>query len=160
MLQFPPFIDYALRLNPFYLGVLMNFTKTITAALVCAALVASSTPSNAQAELLGGIMGAAIGGKSGNAGGAVAGAIIGVAMAVILEKLSEQEKANRQEAFKKAAQSGSASWSTHGKDGKRATYKRTKIADVNGQKCQKVTETITLADGKQGTSEENVCGLS
>jgi len=138
----------------------MNYKKTITVALVSAALIVNTTQSNAQTELLGGLVGAVIGGKNGDAGGAVAGAIIGVAMSVILEKLSEQEKANRQEAFKKAARTGSASWSTHGKDGKRATYKSTKVADVNGQKCRKVTEEIILADGKKGTSEETVCGLS
>ena len=57
-----------------------------------------------------------------------------------------------------AAKKGKANWSTAGKDGKKATYQKVgAVEDMGGKKCQKVKETITLADGKQGTSTETVC---
>jgi len=119
------------------------------------------SPLNANAQnmnqLLGGAFGAAIGGQNGT-GGAIAGAIIGVAMATILQQLSDAEKAKREAALQKAAKSGKANWSTSGADGKKATYKKIGEAEsIGGKKCEKVQETITLPDGKQGVSTENVC---
>jgi hypothetical protein len=109
-------------------------------------------------QLLGGALGAAIGGQKGNTGDAIAGAIIGVAMATILQQLSEAEKAKRENALQAAAKSGKANWSTSGSNGKKATYKKVGAAEsIGGKNCQKVQETITLPDGKQGTSTETVC---
>lgn len=113
---------------------------------------------HAQFEALGGALGAAVGGARGGAGGAVAGAIIGVAMSTILQQLTAQEQQRRQQSLQRAAKGGSSSWSTQGRSGKKATYKKVGgVQNVGGKKCQKVRETITLADGKQGTAEETVC---
>lgn len=138
----------------------MLFGKA-TAGVVFITIALSPVPTFAQFnQILGGGIGAIIGGRSG-AGGAVAGAIIGVAMATILQQLSEQEKNSRHAALQRAAKVGRASWSTRGKHGKRASYKKVgAVQTVNGQKCQKVSETITLADGKQAKSVENVCFAS
>ena len=139
----------------------MKITRTVSGFLVTISLLVPSHVANAQfGQLLGGSIGAVIGGKSGG-GGAVAGAIIGVAMATILEQLSQQEQASRSAALNKAARSGKSSWQTRGKDGKKASYKRVgAVQEVGGQKCHKVKETITLADGKRGTSEDTVCFAS
>lgn len=134
--------------------------KSSVALLIAGSILVNPVIASAQSagQLLGGALGAAVGSNKG-AGGAVVGAIIGVAMATILEQLNEQEKAKREASLQKAAQTGSSSWSSTGKDGKKATYKKVgeQTVDAGGQKCQKVKETITLADGKQGVSEENVC---
>jgi hypothetical protein len=139
----------------------MSLRTKATATIVCTAILLAPIPSFAQFDqLLGGGIGAAIGSRGG-AGGAVAGAIIGVAMASILQQLSENERHSREVALRQAAKSGRASWSTHGKSGKRATYKKVgEVQSVGGQHCQKVSETITLKDGKQATSVENVCFAS
>jgi membrane protease subunit (stomatin/prohibitin family) len=107
--------------------------------------------------MLGGALGAAIGGQHG-VGGAFAGAIIGVAMGTILQQLSQQEQSQRQSSLQRAAKSGKSSWSTKGKGAKKATYTKVgSVQNVGGKQCQKVRETITLGDGKQGTSDETVC---
>ena len=94
----------------------------------------------------------------GNGGSAAARAIIGIAMSTILQQLSQQERANREAALHQAAMSGSASWKTSGTAGKTASYKKVgEVQTVGNQKCQKVQEKITLANGEQGVSEENVC---
>ncbi|PSC06555.1 hypothetical protein SLNSH_01710 [Alsobacter soli] len=134
--------------------------KLIAFTLTCS-LVAASIPS-AQAQvgfgsIMGGAVGAALGGTRGG-GGAVAGAIIGVAMGTILEQLTAQEKNQRQQALQQAARGKSASWSTHGKSGKKARYvNKGAVASADGKRCSKVEETIQLPDGKQGKSVETVC---
>lgn len=135
--------------------------KKRIALAACLAISVAITPVVASAQmpqLFGGAIGAAIGGNHGGAGGALAGAIIGVAMGTILQQLSAGEQQQRQVALQSAARKGHSTWSTKGKSGKRATYQKVGAAQsVNGQHCQKVKETITLEDGKQGTSIENVC---
>lgn len=137
--------------------------KRLMALVVSAAMVVASTlPGHAQnglGPLFGGVAGGLIGGAHGNRDGAIVGAIIGVAMGTILEQLSAQERAQRQAALQKAARGKSASWSTSGKQGKKASYSNIGSASTNekGERCQKVQETITLADGKQGKSVETVC---
>lgn len=127
----------------------------LSISLTFGALTASAQDMN---QLLGGALGAAIGGQRGNTGNAIAGAIIGVAMATILQQLSAAEKAKRENALQAAAKSGKANWSTSGSNGKKATYKKVGEAEsIGGKSCQKVQETITLPDGKQGTSTETVC---
>ena len=125
-------------------------------ATVC--MLSAPVPAFAQMEqLLGGALGAAVGGSRG-AGGAVAGAIIGVAIGTILQQLTAAEQNKRQVALQAAAKKGKSNWSTTGKDGKKATYQKVGAAeDMGGKKCSKVKETITLPDGKQGTSTETVC---
>lgn len=115
-------------------------------------------PAHAQMEqLLGGAFGAALGGQRG-VGGAFAGAIIGVAMGTILQQLTANEQQKRQAALQQAARSGKAKWSSDGKSAKRASYQRVgAVQTVGGKKCQKVKEAITLPDGKQGVSTEDVC---
>lgn len=127
-------------------------------ALVIFAVIGVTTPSHAQFEqVLGGALGAALGGSRGG-GGAVVGAIVGVAMATILQQLTANEQQQRQAALQAATKKGKSSWKTAGKDGKKATYQKVSEAeDIGGKKCFKVKETITLADGKQGTSTETVC---
>jgi len=72
--------------------------------------------------------------------------------------LPRANKKKRQAALQSAAKKGKSNWSTAGKDGKKATYQKVgAVEDMGGKKCQKVKETITLADGKQGTSTETVC---
>jgi uncharacterized protein YdbL (DUF1318 family) len=133
---------------------MVHVRSVIVAALVIS-LASSSIPAKAQLNPFSGL-GAALG--NGNGGNALAGAIIGVAMATIIQKLSEQERENRQTALQRAARSGSASWRTAGKDGKKASYKRVgAVSSVGNQKCQMVEEQITLANGERGTSRENVC---
>jgi membrane protease subunit (stomatin/prohibitin family) len=106
-------------------------------------------------QLLGGALGAAVGGSR---GGGVAGAIIGVAIGTILQQLTAAEQNKRQAALQAAAKKGKSNWTTTGKDGKKATYQKVGAAeDMGGKKCSKVKETITLPDGKQGTSTETVC---
>lgn len=130
----------------------------IVSGLVIVGMLSAATPASAQMEqLFGGALGAAVGGSHG-AGGAVAGAIIGVALATILQQLTEGEKNKRQVALQSAAKKGKSNWSTAGKGGKKATYQKVgAVEDMGGKKCQKVKETITLADGKQGTATETVC---
>jgi membrane protease subunit (stomatin/prohibitin family) len=112
---------------------------------------------HAQFQMLGGALGAAVGGQHG-VGGAFAGAIIGVAMGTILQQLSQQEQSQRQASLQRAARSGKSTWTSKGKSAKKATYTKVgAVQNVGGKQCQKVRETITLADGKQGTSDENVC---
>lgn len=136
----------------------MKYRKSLTAAAVCAGLILTPVAAQAQMEMFGGMLGAAVGGHRGNAGGAFAGAIMGVAIGTILQQLSAQEQSQRQSSMRRAARSGSSSWSSKGKSAKKATYKKVgAVQNVGGKKCQKVRETITLADGKRGTSEENVC---
>lgn len=133
------------------------------AGLLCVAIALSPIPAFAQFnQVLGGAIGGLIGGgASRSAGGAIAGAIIGVAMATILQQLSENERHSREVALRKAARSGRASWSSRGAHGKRASYKKVgTVQMVGGQKCQQVSETITLKDGKRATSVENVCFAS
>ena len=126
----------------------------LSASLIFSPMVAQAQNMN---QLLGGALGAAIGSQNGT-GGAIAGAIIGVAMATILQQLTEAEKTKRQSALKTAAKSGKANWSTAGSNGKKATYKKVGQAEsIGGKNCQKVQETITLPDGKQGNSTETVC---
>ena len=134
------------------------FKKSV-ATLVVMGILGVSAPASAQMEqLLGGAVGAAIGGSKGGSGGAVAGAIIGVAIGTILQQLTEGEPKKRQAALQSAAKKGKSNWSTAGKDGKKATYQKVgAVEDMGGKKCHKVKETITLADGKQGTSTETVC---
>ena len=137
-------------------------TKKIVAACVAISIISSPIAANAQlGQALGGALGAAIGGNKGGVGGALAGAVIGVAMGTILEQLTAAEKNQRQSALNSAARGGRSSWTTKGKNGKRASYQKVGSAETaNGQKCQKVKETITMADGKQGTSVETVCFAS
>lgn len=130
----------------------------IVTGLVIVCMLGATTSANAQMEqLMGGALGAAVGGSRG-VGGAVAGAIIGVALATILQQLTAGEQKKREAALQSAAKKGKSNWSTAGKDGKKATYQKVgAVEDMGGKKCQKVKETITLADGKQGTSTETVC---
>ena len=125
---------------------------------LAAALIIAPTVANAQMEqLLGGAFGAAIGGQRGG-GGAAAGALIGVAFGTILQQLTALEQQKRQAALQDAARNGRAKWSSDGKSAKKATYQRVgSVQNVGGKKCQKVKEAITLPDGKQGVSTENVC---
>jgi len=131
----------------------------IVTTFVIVGMLGATAPASAQMEqLLGGALGAAVGGSRGGGGGAVAGAIIGVALATILQQLTEGEQKKRQAALQSAAKKGKSNWSTAGKDGKKASYQKVgAVEDMGGKKCQKVKETITLADGKQGTSTETVC---
>ncbi|MEY4300472.1 MAG: hypothetical protein RIR25_1708, partial [Verrucomicrobiota bacterium] len=126
--------------------------KKYVASVVIVGMLCASAPASAQMEqLLGGVLGAAVGGSRGP-GGAIAGAIVGVALATILQQLTANEQQQRQVALKAASKKGKASWRSAGKDGKKATYKKVAAAeDIGGKKCFKVLETITLADGKQGT---------
>ena len=135
--------------------------KLVSAALAAALVLSPVAVSAQMPQLLGGALGAAVGGAKGNAGGAVAGAIIGVAMATILEQLSAAEQQQRQTSLQSAARKGRSSWTTKGTSGKRASYQKVgAVQSFEGKKCQQVKETITLADGKQGTSTENVCFAS
>ncbi|KAA2234700.1 hypothetical protein [Salinarimonas soli] len=123
-----------------------------------AIFVSSTTAGHAQdfGAMLGGAIGAAAGSRGG-AGGAMVGGIIGVAMGTILQQLSQAEQQKRQSALQSAARGKSANWSS-GKQGAKATYKnKGKVASADGRKCSKVEETITLPDGKRGTSVETVC---
>lgn len=132
--------------------------KKCISSLVIIGIIGISSPSHAQVEqLFGGALGAALGGSRGG-GGAVIGAIVGVAMATVLQQLTANEQQQRQVALQAATKKGKSSWRTSGKDGKKATYQKVSAAeDIGGKKCFKVKETITLADGKQGTSTETVC---
>ncbi len=133
------------------------FKKSVATFVVIGILGASSPASAQMEQLIGGMLGAAIGGSRGG-GGAVAGAIFGVALGTILQQLTAGEQKKRQAALQSAAKKGKSNWSTAGKDGKRATYQKVgAVEDMGGKKCQKVKETITLADGKQGTSTETIC---
>lgn len=137
--------------------------KTIALALAASMTMSSMGAASAQGfgAVLGGGIGAAMGAAAGgrNAGaGAVVGGIVGIAMGAILEQLSQAEQNNRQQALQKAAKGKSAKWSSTGKNGKKATYvNKGAVASADGKKCSRVQETITLPDGKQGTSEETVC---
>lgn len=138
--------------------------NVISLALAASLTIGSLTAANAQQGLgavLGGGLGAAVGAAAGgrNAGaGAVVGGIIGVAMGAILEQLTQAEQNSRQQALQKAARGKSASWSSSGKNGKKARYvNKGAVASADGKKCSKIQETITLPDGKQGTSVETVC---
>ena len=132
--------------------------KTVICCSVAVSVCLAPIVSEAQVPNFGAVLGAMGGG--GNNGAGLAGAIIGVAMSAIIQQLNEQEMANRKASLQRAARGGSASWTSHRSGQKRAvkaSYK--KVGKVeNG--CQKVRETITLPDGKQGTSVETVCGLS
>jgi len=132
----------------------------VTAASLTLGSISAASAQNFGALLGGGIgaaVGAAAGGRHG-AAGAVVGGIIGVAMGTILQQLSQAEQNNRQQALQKAARGKSASWSSSGKSGKKAKYvNKGTVASADGKKCSRVQETITLPDGKQGTSEETVC---
>jgi membrane protease subunit (stomatin/prohibitin family) len=133
--------------------------KIISLALAGSLAIAPIASANAQGlgAVLGGGLGAAVGSRHG-AGGALVGGIIGVAMGTILQQLSQAEQSNRQQALQKAARGTSASWSSSGKNGKKAQYvNKGTVASADGKKCSKIQETITLPDGKQGTSEETVC---
>lgn len=134
----------------------MDKRKLLAATIAAASLIMGSVSSEAQMvnpfAAMPGFPGV------GGGGGGMARAIIGVAMATIIQNLSEQERQNREIALHKAATMGAASWRTSGKDGKSASYKKVgSIQAVGNQKCQKVQETITLANGERGVSEENVC---
>jgi hypothetical protein len=137
--------------------------KFISLALAGSLAIAPIASASAQGlgAVLGGGLGAAVGAAAGGrhgAGGALVGGIIGVAMGTILEQLSQAEQNNRQQALQKAARGKSASWSSSGKNGKKARYvNKGAVASADGKKCSKIQETITLPDGKQGTSEETVC---
>lgn len=146
------------------MGLGHNNMKKLTSFALAASLALSSvTAVHAQGlgAVLGGGLGAAVGAAAGgrNAGaGALVGGIIGVAMGTILEQLSQAEQNNRQQALQKAARGKSASWSSSGKNGKKARYvNKGEVASADGKKCSRIQETITLPDGKQGTSEETVC---
>ena len=137
--------------------------KKVT-TMILAAAIAAGPVTSAQAQFgaaLGGALGATFGASASNrnpVGGAIVGGIIGVAMGTILEGLSQQERNNRQTALQRAARGQSASWSSSGKTGKKARYvNKGQVASSDGKKCSRVQETITLPDGKQGTSEETVC---
>jgi hypothetical protein len=135
----------------------MNHVRIAVAALLAVSVASATCPADAQLNPFNGLGGFPALGQ-GNGGQALAGAIIGVAMGTILAKLNEEERANRQAALQRAARSGSASWRTAGKDGKRASYKRVgAVASVGNQKCQKVEEQITLENGQHAVSQENVC---
>ena len=145
----------------------MKTKKTLAVCSLAMAVAVAPIASdvNAQIEIgIGGLLGGFGGGPVIMGGGSTAevvGAIVGVAMATILQQLSEQELANRQASLQQAARKGSSSWTSRRAGGKRptrATYRKVgKVNQVGGQKCQQVRETITLPDGKQGTSVENVC---
>jgi hypothetical protein len=130
--------------------------KKIVTLIATFCMLSAPVPAVAQMEqLLGGALGAAVGGSR---GGGVAGAIIGVAIGTILQQLTAAEQNKRQAALQAAAKKGKSNWTTTGKDGKKATYQKVGAAeDMGGKKCSKVKETITLPDGKQGTSTETVC---
>ena len=124
-------------------------------ALMTGVMLLASSPSEAQFNPLSMLSNM---GNGGNPGQAVVGSLVIIAMSQILQQLNENERQSRASALQQAARSGSASWRTAGHAGKRATYRRVgQVAQVGGQKCQKVHETITLSDGKQAASEENVC---
>lgn len=131
------------------------------AACVVAASIMTSAPAFAQFNpnvILGGAAGALIGGGVNGGKGAVAGAIIGVAMTVIINELTERERVQREAALKKAASNGRATWRSSGKTAKTARYEKVGTVQAMGsQKCQQVRETITLSDGREATSVENVC---
>lgn len=134
----------------------MTRFRFAVAGIVVVASAFGTVGAQAQQLNMFGVMGAMP--AIGNAGGNVAGSIIGVAMSTILQQLSEQERQNREVSLHKAATSGSASWKTAGQHGKTATYKKVgSVQTVGNQKCQKVQEKITLPNGEQGVSEENVC---
>ena len=132
-----------------------NMVRCAAAALSMSLVL--SSPAFAQFNP-GGVFGALAGGHANGGKGAIAGAIIGVAMSVILNELSERERAQRQDALKKAAANGHASWRSSGKTAKNAKYDKVGTVQAMGsQKCQQVRETITLSDGREATSVENVC---
>jgi membrane protease subunit (stomatin/prohibitin family) len=133
-------------------------------SMFLAAAIAAGPVTSAHAQFggaLGGALGASMGAAASSrnpAAGAIVGGIIGVAMGTILEQLSQQERNNRQAALMRAARGQSASWSSTGKSGKKARYvNKGQVASSDGKKCSRIQETITLPDGKQGTSEETVC---
>jgi hypothetical protein len=138
--------------------------KKVASLLVAASMVfgsVSTVEAQGLGAALGGAMGASFGAAAGGrnpVAGAMVGGIIGVAMGTILEQLSQQERSNRQVALQRAARGKSAAWSSSGKSGKKARYvNKGEVASADGRKCSRVQETITLPDGKQGTSEETVC---
>lgn len=127
--------------------------------------------------LLGGLGGAGIGAALGGKNPLVAtliGAGLGGILGQIVQNLSAPEQQQRQAALQEAAQGPtgtSSAWSTPqtaenapsaGKPAKvkHAKYVNRGFAKNNkGQTCSKVLETITLPDGKSGTSEELVCPI-
>ena len=92
----------------------------------------------------------------------------------VLQSLSIEQQRQRQQALQEAARvpvGRTVSWNSPppandrarsgaaGQGSTRATYVNKGAAtNDRGQKCTKVEETITLPDGKTGTSEQLVCG--
>ena len=125
-------------------------------------IIVNSAPANAQFGIPGGLPNmpglSSVPNIGRGAGGVVAGAIVAIAMSEMLQQLNSAEKEKRKTALNKAARSGNASWSSGGKESKKATYKTAgPIQEASGKKCQQVTETITLSDGRQASSTETVC---
>lgn len=118
---------------------------------LCALCVSASITNNANAQFFPYV------GGSHDAGAAIVGTFLAVTMSAIIQQMTAEERAKREAALRNAARSGNANWSTRGRDGKRAQYRRIASAKDSNNKCQKVEETITLADGKQAKSVENVC---
>lgn len=123
---------------------------------------------------VGGIFGG--GGGKGLVAGIVAGTVSGL-MGQILQSLTTGEQQQRQQAMQQAARgtAGSTSgWASAAQPestpahpststrpattAKRASYvNRGQVTDAGGKKCSRVAETISMPDGKQGTSESLVC---
>lgn len=117
---------------------------------VCGLCISVSLANNANAQFFPYV------GGSHDPGAAIVGAVFAVTMSAIIQQMTAEERSKREAALRSAARSGNANWSTRGRDGKRAHYRRVASSKDNGN-CQKVEETITLADGKQAKSVENVC---
>lgn len=95
-------------------------------------------------------------------------------LASMVNSLSANEQNQRQQALQEAAQGSTGStagWTSHDqappqyassstaapKVTKAHYVKKGETTNASGQKCSKVQETITMPNGKTGTSEELVC---
>ena len=141
--------------------------------VLCAALcgVCLSSPASAQSfpQSLGGMIsnsvGASVGGSHGDVVGAIVAGTISTVMKGILDSLTADEKKKRDAAIQDAArghQGSTAQWSSKDTGGgdqpKKAKYvNKGKKKNEEGKSCTMVAETITLPDGKQGTSDSLVC---
>jgi hypothetical protein len=92
-------------------------------------------------------------------GGAIVGGIIGVAMGHDPGGWSQQERNKPPDRVCSARRAAIGVLVLVGQDREeQARYvNKGQVASSDGKKCSRVQETITLPDGKQGTSEETVC---
>jgi pyruvate/2-oxoglutarate dehydrogenase complex dihydrolipoamide acyltransferase (E2) component len=125
---------------------------------------------------VGGMLGGGFGGGRGDPTAALVAGVVSGLMSQILQSLTADEQQKRQQALQEAARSptgATTGWTSsqlpqngnvHASPAnkpaaaKHATYvNKGVVADASGKKCTKILETITLPDGKAGTSEQLVC---